>query len=108
MQKIPIEAVFHPEIQPLLADRGYSAEVIIVEPGDSVKELDAALGFPIMVNRASGIRYGDPGFLPSWEYLDEHQNWYELAIVTCDDGFGYLIFIPKKDTPQELLDLCNS
>ena len=75
---------------------------IVFEACDTVAYLDAALGFPIMANRFDGCRYGEPGFSPSWEVIEEHINWFELVYVLSDDGFGVVVFVPKHADPELL------
>jgi hypothetical protein len=75
---------------------------IVIEQGDIVADLDAELGFPVMTNRFDGCRYGEPGFSPSWEVIEEHINWFELVYVLSDDGFGVVVFVPKHADPELL------
>lgn len=81
---------------------GELVRFIVFEHGDTVTDLDAALGFPIMTNRFDGIHYGEPNFSPSWEVAEEYSHWYELIFVLSDDGFGVVVFIPKNTQPQLL------
>ncbi|WP_288078468.1 hypothetical protein [Pseudomonas sp.] len=83
---------------------GHLVHFIVVERGDTVTDLDAALGFPVKVNRFDGCRYGEPDFLPSWEVIEAHRYWYEVVYVLGDDGFGIVIFVPK-DADAELTDM---
>mgnify|MGYP003599748189 CR=1 FL=1 len=75
---------------------------IVFEECDTIADLDAALGFPVMTNHFDGCRYGDPGFSPSWEAIEEHINWFELVYVLSDYGFGVVVFIPKHADPKLL------
>jgi len=54
---------------------------IVVEPGDSLHAIDAALGFPILSR--------------PFELLADHLDWYEMVFVLSDDGYGIEVFIPK-------------
>jgi len=82
---------------------------IIVQPGDTPAAIDAHLGFPILSNRWIGIRYGQPGFTPSWEVTEEHAHWYELVFVLSDDGFGVYVFVPKDSAINpKLLAMCSA
>ena len=77
---------------------------MVFEECDTVADLDAELGFPVMANRFDGCRYGEPDFSPSWEAIEEHINWFELVYVLSDDGFGVVVFIPKH-ADSELLQM---
>ena len=81
---------------------------LIVEPGDTLETIDAQLGFSILSNRYSGIRFGQPGFAQSFELVDEHAGYYEVVFILSDDGFGVEVFIPKTGgINPELLAVCR-
>jgi cell division ATPase FtsA len=67
--------------------------IIVVEPGDSLAELDEALGFAIEDRAVDAI--------------DVHRGCWELVYVQADDGFGVVVYVPKgADIDPRLLDLC--
>ena len=81
--------------------------MIVVEPGDSVATLEEASGCLILRNLFDEARYGDPGFTPAAEALEEHAGCYELVFILSDDGYGIEIFVPKVDgVAPELLEMC--
>lgn len=81
---------------------------LIVQPGDRLDTLSAQIGFPIMVNRFSGIEFGHAGFTPSFELVDEHPAYYEMVFIISDDGFGVEVFIPKTEgVDPDLLAMCK-
>ena len=81
--------------------------MIVVEPGDSVDVLEAESGCPILRSPFGLSRYGDPGFKPCFECLEEHPCCYEMVFVPGDGDFGIVIFIPKTEgIDPELLALC--
>ena len=83
------------------------ATFIVVEAGDPLDSLDAQLGFSVLSNRFDGSRYGEPGFAPSFEVLEEHPGCYEMVLVLADYGDGVLVFIPKHDgVDGDLRALC--
>lgn len=68
--------------------------IVITEPGDSLADVNAALGF------AAEHRAADT--------IDSHPGWYEFAYVLADDGFGVVLYVPKEvaiDPP--LRELCE-
>ena len=67
-------------------------EFALVEPSDTLADLATRLG-----------RALHP---PPWEYVDRSNGWYELVLVTGDDGFGYVVLV--EDRPQALLDYCKT
>ena len=81
---------------------------IVVQAGDAVEQIDAALGFGILSHRFDAVPFGAPGFMPSWESLIEHAGWFELTYVLGDDGFGIVIYVPKAEAlAPELLAMCS-
>lgn len=81
----------------------------VVTAGDGMKEIEDGIGFPIDVNLVDSVRFGDPEFTPSWEWLEDHGGWFELAFVLSDDGFGHILLVPDQhDTDRRLLALCRS
>jgi hypothetical protein len=85
------------------------ARFVIVDPGDTMPALEAALGYPIAVNPVDGSRLGSAGFTPSWESIERHPSgWTEIVFILSDDGFGHVILVPDTDgIDAELVDLCR-
>lgn len=86
---------------------GELATFIVIQAGDAIEAIDAALVFGILSNRFDRIPFGAPGFTPSWDGLAEHTDWFELTYVLSDDGFGIEVYVPKADAPPELLAMCS-
>lgn len=82
---------------------GELAHFIVFEPGDSLTQLEAELGFSPLTNRVDGSRFGDPDFTPSFEWVQDHGTWFELVFILSDDGFGKILFVP--DDPSIDFDL---
>lgn len=81
--------------------------MIVVEPGDSVGALEAESSCPILHNFFSDASFGDPGYAPSFEALEEHAGCYEMVFILNDEGFGIDIFIPKTGgIDADLLAMC--
>ena len=85
-------------------DLGY---FLVMEPSDSLEEINAQLGFPILCNRFSGIPFGDADFTPSFEFVEEYANCYDMVFILSDDGYGVEVFIPKSIDIPELLAMCQ-
>ncbi|MDD2844649.1 MAG: hypothetical protein PHT57_06810 [Rhodoferax sp.] len=80
---------------------------LIMEPADSQEAISLQLGFSLLHNRWSGACFGHAGFTPSWEVMNAHEHWYELVFVISDDGFGVVVFIPKRNgIDPHLLAMC--
>lgn len=83
---------------------GELAHFFVVEQGDDADDIapDPTIGF-------DGVHYGDPCFLPAWEAIERHGDWFELTFILSDDGFGHVILIPdRKGIDLRLLDLCRN
>ena len=98
-------------IAALSQDEPYDPEVLgyflIVEPGDTVAELDAQIGFSILANRWTGIRFDAPGYTQHFEVLEEHAGYFEMVFIVSDDGYSDLeVLIPKRGVAPELLAMC--
>ncbi len=88
-------------------DLGELAHFLVIQPGDTMEALDAALGFSVLTNFVDGIPYGDPNFVPSTEWIADHGGWYEMVYVLTDDGFGWIVFVPKAEgMDARLLSMC--
>jgi hypothetical protein len=69
--------------------------IIVVETGDTLAELDAVLGFAVEDRAVDAI--------------DSHPGCYEVAFVLGQDGFGLVLYVPKRlGIDPRLLDLCAS
>lgn len=80
---------------------------IVVEPGDSVAALEAQSGCCLLTGRFNSARFGEPGFMPSFEFIEEHDHCYEGVWILSDDGFGVVLLIPKvAGIDTDLLTMC--
>lgn len=88
---------------------GALAHFHAVEAGDGMIEVKAALGFAVDINLVDGVAFGHPDFVPSWEWIEHHVGYFELAFILSDDGFGHILFVPDKlGVDPRLLALCKS
>jgi len=99
-----------PLVQQRYAEISAAGEVhfVIVQVGDTVAEIEQQCGFPILRNWLDDTCFGDAGFTPCFEALEEHARCYEMAFILNDDGYGIDIFIPKViGIDPELLAMCT-
>ena len=80
--------------------------MIIVEPGDSLSDIEKEIGFPILTNLFDDISYPDPDFMPSCEALEDHGGCYEMLFILGDGDEAVEIFIPKTVVDPALLSMC--
>lgn len=80
---------------------------IVMAPGDALAEVEAAVGFSLLINPVTGVAYGDPAFSPIFEYAGRHARFYELVLVPGDGDAGITLFVPRNpDVEPRLLALC--
>lgn len=80
---------------------------IVIEEGDTAMALESVSGCPVISNPISGRNYGEPDFMPLFEYLGDHPSCFEMVFVSGDGDFGIVILIPKTEgIDAELLAFC--
>lgn len=81
---------------------------LILQAGDSLDAISAQIGFDILANRWTGIRFGEAGFTPSFELVSEHAGYYDIVFIVDDSGFGIEVFVPKAaGIDSDLLTMCQ-
>ena len=81
-------------------------QMIIVEPRDTVEDLETITGCPILTNLFDDVRYPDPDFMPCCEVLEDHGGCYEMVFIFSDGDDTVSLFIPKTGVDEELLSMC--
>ena len=87
--------------------------MVIVEPGDTVEQLEQEIGLPILHGLFDDLPYGHPDFTPCFDILEEHSyessTAYEMVFISNDDGFATTVFVPAcEGIPGDLLAMCRS
>ena len=82
------------------------ANFILVEAHDTVDDLEATTGCPIITSWFSDAVYPHEDFAPSFEFIEEHPTFYEMVFVLTDDQTTVFI-VPKSGSDPLLLALCN-
>lgn len=71
---------------------GDLVNIFVIEPGDSMPDIDSALGFSLVDRPVDAI--------------DSHPVCYELTYVLGQDGFGLVVYMPKSpDIDPRLLEV---
>lgn len=82
---------------------------LIVEASDTLQSLSLQLGFPVLCNRMTGLRYDQSGFTPSFEFMEEYPDCFDTVFVLSDDGSAVELFIPKEPgMDADLLAMCQT
>jgi hypothetical protein len=87
-------------------DSNLPTPMIIIEPKDSLSDIEEEIGFPILTNLFDDISYPDPDFMPSCEALEDHGGCYEMLFILGDGEETIEIFIPKTGVDSLLLAMC--
>lgn len=84
--------------------------IAVVEPADSEQTIIDELGFSPLQNPLTETRFGDPDFIPAWDWLETHRGWYELIFTVGDGGWAFIIFTPKSEGAEQtgLAELCRA
>jgi hypothetical protein len=82
------------------------ANFILVESTDTIDDLEASTGCPIITSWFSNAIYPHEDFAPSFEFVEEHHDFYEMVFVLTDDNTTVLI-VPKAGSDPLLLALCE-
>jgi hypothetical protein len=81
---------------------------LVVELADNIEAIRAIVGFNILHNRFTGIRFNATGFTPSFEFIEEFPQCWDMVFVLDDSGFGVELFVPKEEgIDADLLAMCR-
>ena len=61
-----------------------------------IEAIHAQVGFNILHNRFTGVRYDQPGFTPSFEFVEVFPACYDMVFIMDDSGYGVEVFVPKE------------
>jgi len=81
-------------------------DLLLVEPGDTESEVALEVGFSPLVDPLSGLRHGQHGFAPGWDWLSRHDGYYRL-VFAFGGGHAAIIIVPDDADPA-LLALCRA
>jgi hypothetical protein len=80
---------------------------LVIEPGDTLDAVATQLGFSILSNRLTFIRYDQEGFTPSFEFIEDFGYCYDMVFVISDDGYGIEVFVEQAiGVDTNLLAMC--
>jgi hypothetical protein len=83
-------------------------QVLMLQSGDDPAIVETAGCLRLTGSPCGAARFGDPGFIPVWDWVDDHGSFYEVAMVTSDAGNFDVVLIPKDiGTSATLLRLCE-
>lgn len=82
---------------------------VLAEPGDCIAQIEQVGGVSITTAAFTPAKYGDPGFVPSFEVLEEHPgHCFEMVHVTGGDEGVSTIVPDVEGIDPELLRFCKA
>ena len=93
VQLLQSRLAFYAEYEDPLSDL---YKLILIEPGDTIDGLDGEFNGAFLMNHFSGRRYGDMGFKPAFEALEEYPSFYAMLFCEGNGGFGIEVIVPKS------------
>lgn len=64
--------------------------ILVIQPDDTEEGIVAAIGFSPLASRMDGAR-----LQPDWDFIEQHERWWELVYTVGDSGFAFLVFVEK-------------
>lgn len=72
--------------------------LVVVEPGDDMASIEKETGCWLVSSLFDdGVHFGDDGYVPSFEALEEHPACFEIVFIFNDNGYSTILFVPKAD-----------
>ena len=82
--------------------------MVVVEPGDTLEDLERVTGLALLSDAFGEFRYGDVDFVPAAEVIEDHGSCFELVFVLSDDGYAITLVVPHTEgVDPELLAMCK-
>jgi hypothetical protein len=106
-----IRQLIQHRIATIASDEPYDASLhgyfLALEDGDTFDAISAQLGFDILTNRWTGLRWDHPDYTPAFEFIEEHESCFEILFIRDDSGFAIELFFPKAIDIPELTAMCQ-
>ena len=101
----PTTAPVDDDLRHLIADRVHDwtatelldlTVLVVVEPGDDERKLIRKIAYSPLVNPGQGLRFGDPHFEPSFDWLQRHAGGWVEIMETMPSGFAVFLFLADR------------
>ena len=80
---------------------------LVVEAGDTIEAINDQLGFDILCNRMTGVRYDQSGFTPSFEFVEQIGDMFDGVWILDDSGFGIEVLFVPDGVCTDLVTMCQ-
>ena len=83
--------------------------IVVVTPGDTEADIVAEVGWSPLVNPIDGCRFGEPGFVEHWDWLQGLEGYgLERVVTVGNSGFAFILLIENAPhTDAALAALCQ-
>lgn len=103
-----IRALAAQRFREVSADEPYDPDVlgpfVLVEPGDTLEAIETQTSCWLSSSLFDeNVRYGDEGYVPSFEFLEEHPACFEAVFIFNDGGYGTVLLISKAENMDPTL-----
>lgn len=106
----PMRAALEAELALLMAgehDLTDWTDLALIQPGDSEDNIRWEVGFSPLIDPVSNVRFGEPGFEPSWDHLSVRDGVFRF-VFTFGSTHATILLVPDADgILPELLTLCR-
>lgn len=75
----------------------------IVEPGDTIPEIERLAGCWLTRSPFGGPDFCSPGYAPSFETLEQHAGFFEATWTMGDGDSGVVVIVPDAEGIDPLL-----
>jgi len=80
---------------------------IVLESGDTSELIETATGYAPLKSLFCDAHYGDPEYMPDFEYLEDRGEFFEAVYIVNDGGFAVVLIVPKQPGIDEaILAMC--
>ncbi|AMK24407.1 hypothetical protein [Sphingobium sp. TKS] len=93
--RVDLKDLLHKRIHQILDD-GLAdlTHLLVIEASDTEAMVREEVAFsPLEVE---GVRYGSPGFIHQWDWLEDHGGWFELIFCVGNDGFAFVLLVQDE------------
>ncbi|MDX3911345.1 MAG: hypothetical protein QHC67_16235 [Sphingobium sp.] len=80
--------------------------LLVITNEDNEAMVQEEVAFSPLEN--DGIRFGEQGFRPGWDWLHDHGGWFELVYCIGNSGFAFVLLVEDGEETSRLANLCQA
>jgi hypothetical protein len=83
--------------------------ILVVGAEDTAENISQHIGWNILANRHTGLRYDQDGYTPDWELLLRWDHCYEMLHLRDDTGYCISLWVPAlPPMDPDLIAICQT